>query len=111
MVPIQGIFETHVQVRDLARSVAFYHDVLGFPVAHEVPERNVAFVWVGGHGNAMLELWATTAPIGAHHHFAFTMREHDVYAAVEALRIAGVATLGFHGEPTDKPVRNVRERG
>jgi lactoylglutathione lyase len=104
MIPIHGIFETHLLVRDLARSVAFYRDVLGLPLATEVPERRAAFVWVGGEGNAMLGLWETSAPIGMRLHFAFAVRAEDVLASVDALKAAGVAPLGFHGEPTDEPV-------
>jgi lactoylglutathione lyase len=104
MIPIRGIFETHLLVSDLKRSVAFYRDVLGLPVAHEAPERKVVFLWIGGHGNAMLGLWETSAPLGMQYHFAFSVRREDVYAAVDALRAAGVAPLGFHGEPTEAAV-------
>jgi lactoylglutathione lyase len=109
MIPIHGIFETHLLVHDLvvhdlARSVAFYRDVLGLPLATEVPARRAAFVWVGGEGNAMLGLWETSAPIGMKLHFAFAVRTEDVLASVDALKAAGIAPLGFHGEPTEEPV-------
>ena len=29
VIPIKGLFEAHIIVRDLQRSVAFYRDVLG----------------------------------------------------------------------------------
>ncbi len=104
MIPINGIFETHLLVSDLARSVAFYRDVLGLPVAAEVPQRRAAFVWIGGEGNAMLGLWETSAPLAMQYHFAFAVRAEDVIASVGALRDASIAPLGFHGEPTDEPV-------
>lgn len=104
MIPIQGLFETHLLVRDLARSVAFYRDVLRLPVASTVPERRAAFVWIGGTGTAMLGIWETSAPIGMHLHLAFSVAPADIFAAVDALHAAGVAPLGFHGEPTDAPV-------
>lgn len=34
MVPVRGLFETHLTVRDLERSIAFYRDVVGLPLAH-----------------------------------------------------------------------------
>ena len=34
-VPIDGLFETHLAVADLSRSVAFYHDVIGLSPALE----------------------------------------------------------------------------
>ena len=104
MIPVTGIFETHLLVHDLGRSVAFYRDVLGLELAAQFPERGVAFLWIGGHGNAVLGLWETSAPLGMQYHFAFSVRTEDVFAAVNALREAGIPPLGFHGEPTDEPV-------
>lgn len=40
---IQGLYETHIQVRDLAKSVAFYTEVLGLRVAHRDPTRPIVF--------------------------------------------------------------------
>lgn len=40
---ISGIFETHLTVRNLDRSIAFYHDMLGLTLARHYAERNVAF--------------------------------------------------------------------
>jgi lactoylglutathione lyase len=42
-VPVRGLFETHLTVSDLQRSIGFYRDVLGFQLALEVSERNAAF--------------------------------------------------------------------
>ncbi|HXM56067.1 MAG TPA: VOC family protein, partial [Candidatus Dormibacteraeota bacterium] len=36
---VRGLFETHLTVSDLERSVAFYRDVVGLPLALEVPSR------------------------------------------------------------------------
>jgi lactoylglutathione lyase len=44
---VRGLFETHLTVADLARSVTFYRDVVGLPVGLEVPERSAAFHWIG----------------------------------------------------------------
>jgi lactoylglutathione lyase len=43
MIEIRGLFETHLNVGDLDRSVAFYRDVLKLPLARVFPERRVAF--------------------------------------------------------------------
>ena len=42
-VPVGGLFEAHLTVSDLSRSVAFYRDVVGLPLALEAPERGAAF--------------------------------------------------------------------
>src|SRR5437868_5044509 len=53
-VPVRGLFETHLTVSDLQRSVDFYRDVVGLPLVLEVPERGAAFFWIGARGRAML---------------------------------------------------------
>ena len=41
---ILGIFETHLPVSDMPRSIAFYRDTLGLNLAAEFPERGIAFI-------------------------------------------------------------------
>jgi lactoylglutathione lyase len=103
-IRVRGLFETHLTVADLDRSVTFYRDVVGLPVALELPERGVAFHWSGQPGQAMLGLWSIgSAPIGMQLHIAFQMSLLDVHAAVEHLAAKGVQPLSFFGEPTDEP--------
>ena len=58
LLPSLGLFEAHLEVRDLNRSVAFYRDRLGLKLAYLLPERQVAFFWIGGPGRAMLGVWS-----------------------------------------------------
>jgi lactoylglutathione lyase len=61
---VRGLFETHLTVADLPRSVAFYRDVVGLPVALKLPERGAAFHWIGEPGRAILGLWTIgSAPL------------------------------------------------
>ena len=61
-----GLFETHLTVSDLDRSVEFYRNVLGLPLALVLEERGAAFFWIGGRGEAMLGLWSMgSAPMGS----------------------------------------------
>src|ERR1700761_5668386 len=72
LVPIGGLWETHITVSDLNRSIRFYRDVVGLTLAHEVPERHVAFFWIGQPRQGMLGLWSTlTSPLGMKLHYAF----------------------------------------
>src|SRR3954452_5547247 len=48
MPTASGLFEAHLTVRDLDRSVAFYRDAVGLELALQLPERAAAFFWVGG---------------------------------------------------------------
>ena len=99
-----GLFETHLTVGDLDRSVAFYRDVVGLPVALEVPERGAAFLWIGGPGEAMLGLWSLgSAPMALSLHIALAASLHAVLGACEALRSKGVTPLSFFGDETTEP--------
>jgi lactoylglutathione lyase len=73
-VPIYGLFETHLTVSDLQRSITFYRDIVGLQLAFEVSERNAAFFWIGDNVSrcSMLGLWSVgTAPLGLNLHVAF----------------------------------------
>jgi lactoylglutathione lyase len=103
-VPVTGLFETHLTVSDLSRSVVFYRDVVGLCLALETPERNAAFFWIGGPGEAMLGLWSVgSAPIGLSLHVAFRASLDDVLGACERLRSLGVTPLSFHATETTEP--------
>ena len=103
-VPVRGLFETHLTVSDLERSVVFYRDVVGLPLALEVPERNAAFLWVGDPGRSMLGLWSLgTAPLGLTLHVAFEVTIDDLLAAPKRLEAQGITPLSFFDEETKEP--------
>jgi len=103
-VPVAGLFETHLTVSDLDRSVAFYRDVVGLTLAYEIPDRSAAFFWIGGPGEAMLGLWSLgSAPVGLSLHVAFSATRNDVLGACERLRSQGVAPLSFYAAETTEP--------
>jgi len=105
MIPIRDLFETHLTVTDLQRSMKFYGGVLGLELAHQVPERNAAFYWIGGRGASMLGLWEVgTAPQRMNLHLALRVDLPDLLNAPAVLRSAGVAPLDFAGNPADEPV-------
>jgi lactoylglutathione lyase len=103
-VPVRGLFESHLTVGDLDRSLAFYRDTVGLPVALELPERGAAFVWCGAPGGSMLGLWSIgSSPIGLSLHVAFTVALEDVLTAASRLRSLGVQPLSFFGDEADEP--------
>lgn len=103
-VPVGGLFETHLAVSDLSRSVAFYRDIVGLSLALELTERGATFFWVAGRGEAMLGLWSLgSAPIGLISHVAFRASLDDVLTACARLRSLGVTPLSFFGTETDEP--------
>jgi ribosomal protein S18 acetylase RimI-like enzyme len=104
MTHTDTLFETHLAVADVDRSVAFYRDVVGLLPALELAERSAAFLWIGAPGRAMLGLWSLgSAPMAVQSHVAFGTTLEDVLAAPQALRDAGLRPLSFFGEPADEP--------
>ena len=103
MFPVLGLFEAHLTVSDLDRSIRFYQDVLGLKLAHLT--QHAAFFWPGGAGNSMLGLWSSERnPQMVRSHTAFRLTVEDVCGSVDALRSAGVVPLDFDGTPTTEPV-------
>ena len=103
-IPVSGLFEAHLSVSDLHRSVAFYRDVVGLTLAYEVQERGAAFLWIGTPGESMLGLWTLgSAPIGLSLHVAFRASIEDVLNACERLRSFGITPLSFFSEETAEP--------
>ena len=91
-------------VADLSRSLTFYREVVGLPLALEVPERGAAFLWIGRPGRAMLGLWSIgSAPMNMQLHVAFGVEIADVLGAPAELQRQGVEPLSFFAEPADEP--------
>lgn len=105
MIPIRGLFETHLTVKDLQRSMSFFGEALGLELAQVFPERRVAFYWIGRRGDSMLGLWEVgTGPQHLSLHVAFSLDIDNLLQAAERLREANVIPLDFNGEPTEEPV-------
>jgi len=103
-VPVRGLFEAHLTVGDLGRSVAFYRDVVGLPPALELPERGAAFFWCGAPGKTMLGLWSLgSMPMALSLHVAFDVELEDVLASPDRLRALGVTPYSFFGQETQEP--------
>jgi lactoylglutathione lyase len=99
-----GLFEAHLTVADLSRSIGFYRDVVGLRVAYEVRERGAAFLWCGSPGGSMLGLWSLgSMPMALSLHIAFAVGLEGVLAAPQRLHALGVEPLSFFGEPADEP--------
>jgi lactoylglutathione lyase len=105
IVPVRGLFEAHMTVADLDRSISFYRDVIGLALAHEARQRHAAFFWLGASGQSMLGLWSVhSSPMRMRLHVAFDVSFDDVIASVERLRAAGITPRDGNGEPADEPV-------
>ena len=104
MPHIEGLYETHLTVANLATSIAFYRDVVGLELAEIFEERRIAFFWIDHKKTGMLGLWETgTGPLRLRLHLAFRMSLDGVLASATALRVRGVTPLGFSDQPADAP--------
>ena len=103
-VPVRRLFESHLTVSDLQRSVSFYRDLVGLPLALELPERDAAFFWVGEAGESLLGLWSLgSAPLGLTLHVAFEVAMNDLLDAPKRLEAQGITPLSFFGVETTEP--------
>jgi lactoylglutathione lyase len=99
-----GLFEAHLVVSKLSRSVAFYQDIVALELAFELPDRGAAFLWVGPPGHSMLGLWADgQAPLRLSLHVAFRTSAANVMSACNRLRSVGVTPLSFFTTEIDEP--------
>lgn len=92
MLPIAGIYEVAIRVKDLARAESFYLDTLGLEEGVRDSRRNWLFLRAGGTaGMIVLQEdkgeWPTQ-------HFAFTVAAEDIETAAERLREKGVEVTG-----------------
>lgn len=94
MLPIRGLYEIAIPVKNLPRAEAFYRDVLGLEVGMRDEKRNWVFLRAGGQaGMVVLQENAGAWPT---QHFAFTIEEADMESAAAALRERGVDIDGPH---------------
>lgn len=96
MLPIRGLYEIAIPVRDLPRAEAFYREVLGLEIGIRDEKRNWLFLRVGGQaGMVVLQENEGEWPI---QHFAFSVEEEDIEQAAKILKEQGVEIVGpyFH---------------
>lgn len=105
MIPVSGLYESHLTVANLDRSISFYRDIVGLELAHTVPARHAAFFWVGGRERSMLGLWCIhSSPVRLRLHIAFATELDQVRKSVAALRSKGIVPRSGGGGPElDEP--------
>lgn len=92
MRAIRGVYEVAIRVKELARSEAFYRDILGLEEGLRDARRPWVFLRAGGQ-DGMIVLqedqgeWPTQ-------HVAFTVAEADIERAADELRQRGVDVRG-----------------
>jgi catechol-2,3-dioxygenase len=94
MLPIRGLYEIAIRVRDLSRAEPFYRQVLGLEVGLRDEKRNWVFLRAGGEAG-MVVLQEDKGEFSTQH-LAFTIQEADIDRAIAWLRVKGVTIDGPH---------------
>ncbi|MGB0028833.1 MAG: VOC family protein, partial [Nitrososphaeraceae archaeon] len=108
-IQIRGLFETHLTVSDLQRSIRFYCDIVGLRLAYEIEGWSAAFFWIGNPSHSsirsMLGIWSIgTTPIGMRLHVAFEVEDiNDLLSAPQQLKAKGIMPLSFFGTESMEP--------
>ena len=102
---IKGLYETHLYVEDLERSIDFYGEVLGLKQCHFTEERRAAFFWIGKDKQAMLGLWEKPKEEIDIRHFAFECDPEWVLTeSVNFLKSRNITCWNFLNDGTDDPM-------
>jgi len=102
---ITGLYETHLFVENLEKSVDFYQKVLGLVLCHFEEKRRAAFFWVGQPQEAMLGLWEKPKEEIDKRHFAFKCEPADVLAkSVNFLAERNLQPYNFLKDGTAQPM-------
>ena len=103
-ISVHGLFETHLTVSNLRRSVKFYQDIVGLQLALEVSDRSAAFFWISESEKSMLGLWSVgSMPMGLNLHIAFKVTLDDLLESSNRLKSNSITPLSFFGTETTEP--------
>lgn len=102
---IKGLYETHVYVENLEKSIDFYKNILGLEQCHYEEERRAAFFWIGKPKQAMLGLWEKPKAEIDIRHFAFRCdKEFILEKAADFLNGHGLKPYNFLQDGTSRPM-------
>jgi lactoylglutathione lyase len=96
MLPIRGLYEVAIRVKNLAKAESFYCEILDLEVGVRDERRNWLFLRAGGQaGMIVLQEDKGEWPV---QHFAFTVDEADIERSATLLKERGIAVSGpvFH---------------
>ncbi|OEH94440.1 VOC family protein [Bacillus solimangrovi] len=82
---IQNLYETHLQVKDLDKSIEFF-EKLGLKLAHRINERKCAFFFIGNK-EQMIGIWEVPEQQEIERrHFAFSVSLDDLSESIKWLK-------------------------
>jgi len=102
---IKGLYETHLFVENLERSIDFYSNILGLKQCRFGAERRTAFFWIGKDKQFMLGLWEKPKEQIDIRHFAFECEpEWVLNESVAFLKDRNLKCWNFLDDDNEKPM-------
>ena len=102
---IKGLFETHLYVENLERSINFYGNTLGLKQCYYEEDRRAAFFWIGEEKQSMLGLWEKPKAEIDIRHFAFQCEPDWILnESVEYLKARNLTCRNFLRDGTERPM-------
>ena len=102
---IKGLYETHLFVENLERSIEFYSILLGLEKCHYEEERRASFFWIGESKKSMLGLWEKPKDEIDIRHFAFECEpEWIMNESVDFLKKRNLEFKNFLNDGTERPM-------
>lgn len=102
---IKGLYETHLFVEDLERSIDFYSNKMGLEQCRFDNERRIAFFWVGKPKQFMLGLWEKPKEQIDIRHFAFECEPEWIQnESVNYLKSRNIPYWNFLNDGTKAPM-------
>jgi len=102
---IKGLYETHLFVAEIERSIEFYGKVLELKQCHYEEERRAAFFWIGKDKQAMLGLWEKPKEEIDIRHFAFECEPDWILnESVKYLKSQNLKCRNFLNDGTERPM-------
>lgn len=102
---IKGLYETHLYVENLERSIAFYKNTLKLKQCRYNAERKLAFFWIGKDKQFMLGLWEKPKEEIDIRHFAFECEPDWIINESESfLKSQNINHWNFLNDGTKSPM-------
>lgn len=102
---IKGLYETHLFVENLERSIEFYSEILGLKLCRYGEERRTAFFWIGKDKQSMLGLWEKPKEEIDVRHFAFECDPEWIEnESLNYLKSRNIKSWNFLNDGTEGPI-------
>jgi catechol 2,3-dioxygenase-like lactoylglutathione lyase family enzyme len=102
---IKGLYETHLFVENLERSIEFYTNVMKLKQCRYDATRRIAFFWIGNDKQHMLGLWEKPKEEIDIRHFAFECEpEWIVHESVAFLKSHNIKCWNFLADSKEQPM-------